>query len=54
MLILLVNINFYWDTRVFIDWLMSSHSSRTPEEMNGINEIAQLVEANKAILQGII
>jgi predicted nucleic acid-binding protein len=41
---------FYWDTCVFIDWLMSSNSSRTPDEMQGINDIAQLIEANKAIL----
>jgi len=41
---------FYWDTCIFLDWFMSSRSKRTSEEMNGISEIAQLIEKDKAIL----
>ncbi len=41
---------YYWDTCVFIDWLMSSNSSRTSEEMNGISKVAQLFDKNQAIL----
>ncbi len=41
---------YYWDTCVFIDWLMSSNSSRSYEEMEGISGVAQLIDKNKAIL----
>ena len=41
---------YYWDTCVFIDWLMSRNSSRTSEEMNGISKVAQLFDKNQAIL----
>ena len=41
---------YYWDACVFIDWLMSSKSSRTSEEMNGISSVAQLIDKNQAIL----
>ncbi|EDN68926.1 hypothetical protein BGP_4209 [Beggiatoa sp. PS] len=41
---------FYWDTCVFIDWLMSNRSSRTLEEMDGISEVAQLIDKNQTIV----